>query len=649
MICYRNTDNDMDYSVEEGGYLSSHWAEESCRCKEELASWKEFREYQRKLPVDRVGTELQLSNTDPRLVEPLTRVGDWQQFRVFQNRKVDDAVSMKERCQYALAKNQEGDAEYAGTGKFNYWRLELGERQDKLDAAEKDLKRVKEQYLEILSELSDLLASTPKLRQELEEKLEHQSNAIYERLRRLGARPSRSVSLPNGVDDYLQRLYHWTAETLYFEEELYDWRCLLAWREGVKGARTTTERGAEQTPRTPLGLDLWQDAVEYRQHVLDRSSSWLDCWRRLMRWYETNEEISPDKGLQSSCGRYASQARIHVELARQMVSSATIRLEQLKQGLASASSECNHPTSNEVPPKDLKDLLPPTPPQTSSESPEFLLRDGKTSILNTTPSSGRQSHRPKNTISNGALGPIHSAKINKATKKIPSKRTNVMVEKLAKVAVATDPLQRPAEFTAINPNTSRLPDRGTNSANTASNNVLGSIHSTKVTKSNRGKTGGKPRIFTEQQTTALLSSSPALPLRRSTRLPKIDSKKPGTNILGPIHATKITKATRKKPAKQPQKFTEQKVTAILSSSSSAQLPPRRSIRNTHPQQKQPSAIKNSVTTQSSPTTTTAAQDNIPVRRSERLRQKALSSMPDTNLQLNSVQGSRISKRKRPKK
>lgn len=404
MFTYRDEDEKVDKTKhvdetsDDGGLAAFHCIEEWEKWRGELDRWQEFKDAQLiNNQLGRSEIELELENTDEGLVEALSRVNDWQEFEFIQQNKVHEEEMFHAKCQKGITRFQNAMVAASGAeSKQEFeprcgWMLQMEKCQKRLKTSQEELRWTKGQWTEVLAETSSSLAAEPKLQKQLEDKLEKQTNAIYRRLKQMGARPSHAVQHPNENAGFPQRLQHWISESSCFTAELWDWRVFMAWRQYVKGADTKNQEGQKQDSQVPSCSELLEDLVKLRQYEIDKAISWVDCWRSRVRQYtearkkaklemraracwpalkdEEDEEDEDELFLEDDEDYIrAQQAEQYAIQAEEKVSDAEKQLERAKEELQRVLAECVRPSMDEISGQDSKAELPPTP--TKSQSPQ---------------------------------------------------------------------------------------------------------------------------------------------------------------------------------------------------------------------------------------------------------------------------------------
>lgn len=631
MFSYRDEDNnvdviqEVDMTSEEDGLAVTHWSQEKTKWRDELERWQKLKEAQRIYhQIGRSETDLELENTDVGLVEVLSKLVDWQDFQFIQQKKVHEAERLHEHCQQGVARLQNAmvaaraaestrEIEEPSSG----WMRTMGRAQEQLEVAQKELTWVKGQWTEVLAEASDSLAATPKLQKEIEDKVEKQTNTIYHRLQQMGARPSHTVHPPK-TRVFRERLQHWISESSAFTAEVWQWRIFMSWRRYVKNVDTMKQQGQKQPSEVDSSSELFEDHVEYCQYKVDKATSWVDCWRSHARqcadgnrttslperkeqkrgpFYPENSE--DDDGYEEARAlayaktsfTEADQAEIYAKDAEERVLEAKKRLEQSKRVLESVLAQCCQPSTGDILAEDLEAQLAPTPPQ--SQSPERLPKNRRPSSKRSPAEKGRRGLKKEHARKRGA---------NIST-------TNVIQQPLPEFSLGpnlveedddiemSDVLEGPRSVEA----TEELEE--SESEDTVMSDAEEPPNHTPPSSSN-----SHSRPTTNTTPKKLRPPSAQDPTSRKMR---------SATKLGQAPSGKVLKNVGKKPAKKNKTFTEQQTAALLKAASTS-----------NPSNSNP---------------------DTPLRRSERLKEKAEASIIPSPPQLNAIGSSRSSRQKEPKK
>ena len=389
----------------------SHWTEEMDRCGYELRGWQEFKVAQRLHNQNgRSELELELENTDTALIGVLNKLNDWQEFESMHQRAVHEAEDFLERCQQANAENQNAmvAATYANPmlklrKSTGGWKGYMRRGQERLDTSQNKLVWVKSQWKEVIAEACSLIATAPKLQEQLEAKFEKQTRAVYRTLVQQGFRPSHVVYPPDKDVEFPLRLQHWINESSAFIAELRDWRLFMLWRRDVREAGGLNLDGRKVISEDDSCSGVFKDLVEYQQHELEKSLSWVDFWRGQLRKHleasrgirryggsstsrnrrkwpfygwngRVDDDDDDDDDDDSSDDEADMEARRAAEVyamhAEEKVSVAAKRLEDSKQKLQAILAESGPPSTSQNTAADTKIQTPPAQPK--SPPPEIL-------------------------------------------------------------------------------------------------------------------------------------------------------------------------------------------------------------------------------------------------------------------------------------
>ena len=364
--------NDMDP-------MEHHWVEESTKFRGELEQWQIFRECQQKWQNNaRLETQLELDNTDAGLMEILIRLSDWQEFEIFQKNIRGGALYFEDRCRqtYLQIREFEVSTAYPRTSSVAHeairtWLRQFDQSQKEIEDANKKLNWIKSQWPKVVAESVDSISKSPELQSVLEAKFKRQTHAAFAAIQKLGGQPSRAVHPPHESMNFFHRILYWTSEASKYMQELVDWETFLSWRLFELGDKPTTQEQDFECPQFQSGLDFYVEFEKFRSFQYNLASVWLQCWQRVVQWYE--EEIeTPDPDVPDITPgyleNYAKAARLHMRDSEQRVADAAMRLEKAAREHAHALSEPVHITGGEI-----KESLPtprlPTPPPSFSESP----------------------------------------------------------------------------------------------------------------------------------------------------------------------------------------------------------------------------------------------------------------------------------------
>ena len=393
--------------------MCRHWKQENIHFSNELANWKNFRKYQQDLQhLDRLETGLELRNMDAALIKSLTSLSDWQDFELFQYHNLTEATNLEDHCRQKFLEITEWKAstEQSSLSSPPYkavgaWLYSFDRSQTKIEAAKKQLKWIKDQWPKVATEAFASVAMTPKLQSSLEGYFEKQALSAFNAIRKAGGRPSHAVSPPDESMDVLHRVLYWISETSKYRDELLHWKHFFEWQRGKLGEDFTMQRGEYQCHQLESVLEYSTMFEEFRKFEHETALTWLERWRRVVRWYE--EELGsprwhalrtekphrefPPKYLYV----YAEAAHSHVKKSEQAVVDAASRLGKSRQEHAHALSQhggsFGNETGIECPQKPC--LLTPSLPDANSlqSSQSSSFSSSQVSISSSSPASSHSS------------------------------------------------------------------------------------------------------------------------------------------------------------------------------------------------------------------------------------------------------------------
>ncbi len=324
-----------------------------------------FRRYQEKSQhLARPETELELDNTDSRMVNALIRLTDWQEFEAYQGLNVGHALSCQGRRlrDFRWIRKWEARTEPSVVCRvIGDWLDRMNRGQEDLEAAKKVLAWIKGEWPKIVAEVLDSISDTPELQLELDEKFKKQTHAAFTSILTLGGHPSHAIIPPDDSLDKLHRLLYWSTETSKYTEELDDWRLFLTWRQRELGDSSTEHQGY-LCPKFESTLAFYAEFESFRRFEHRITLHWLDCRQRVVKWYEDGME-------EPGSPAYLEEARSHLRDAEQNLADAATRLERSMQEHAHAFSESGQTVSDEIKKDSSTSRPPPTPPPSCSKSP----------------------------------------------------------------------------------------------------------------------------------------------------------------------------------------------------------------------------------------------------------------------------------------
>lgn len=595
-----------------------HWTKEYSRFEEELDRWKEFRDYRQSNPhLYPLITALDLEGVDKSLKTILTRFNEWREFEVYHQSKIDIALMWTWQNMQALGKlfEEELTSDRAVSDPelqwwIEYWLGRLCPQQVQLEASKKQLACIENQAFELLSEACVSLEGAPLLCQQLEKKMEEQTNAVYQELEILEAKPSDAPQGPCPTASFFQRILYRKIETSRLLNERRQWKMFLNWRENPVPACTLMSTEQQQSDECCVDLALWYDYVTYRKCQLDKAKTSVDCWRRLQSSTEKGIGRARDAGLPTWKGPIASKK--YVESSQQDVGTAEARLRSAQQKLAELSSQQATSAAHESSQSSTQcQQLPPSPP--ASAALRSCSSDREILDLGMSPT---EAHQPSPTQKRSDS--VHASSVPSQVGDKQAENENT--EEAQLIAKSDVDVPEQALFFDDDIQMTDAPN------DTNSHEVIGRFEEAEPTDT----------LVSDVQDTLMIDAEDPITPSFTPAL-EIDPKSRGTRVTRkpslPIHqvptsrktrsATKIDQAISsgvlkkkgKKPANKAKVFTEQQTLALLDAAST-----------------------------SCPSTGPA-----PLRRSERLKEKAAASTVIPLLQINDIRSSQSSRQKKPKK
>lgn len=661
--------------IDEEGYLERliprwrdpmcyHWIEESKHIENELNNWYKFRKYQQDLqPLNRLGLGLELNNTDAGLINALTSLSDWQDFEVFQYHILADASILQDKCHQRFLGITEWGATREPSSPHSIAHDAIGDclglferSQREFEAARKRLNWIKDQWPKVLAEALTSLSMAPELQASLEAKFRMQTFAAFSAIQKLEGRPSHAISSPEEHMDRLHRLLYWSSETSQYMEELSNWKNFLEWRRGKLGERSNAQKGEYQCPQFQSVLEFHTEFEKFRQSEYEAALGWLKCRQRLVRWYDEEIEtlryyVFDRKATQPENTPYfvymfAEEARSHLRDSEQRLADATIRLEKASQERAHAVSVLRESIGGETAMQYSQKSFLPSPPVSDTDSlqspPSFSSSSSQLSIRPTSPhashstqpphslQSPQPSQSPQSTHSpQSPHSPQSSKRISKDQRPLSKGST---FEKLHRRLKKKNLRKKEANVSNINPEQHALPAFSLDPDDVKSDVDTQMTDAPKLSTSAEAidqswgvgsgdivmtdSEGSLSHVFSDA---SLHHPKPAIDTH-SKRMPSpaqghTSRKTRSTTKLDQASTSKVVKNKNKKPAKKAKVFTEQQATMLLN------------------------AASNQV----------SATNGSPLRRSERLKEKAAVSTAIAAPQLNVAQLSPPLQQERPRK
>ncbi|KAL9070657.1 MAG: hypothetical protein Q9161_004711 [Pseudevernia consocians] len=369
--------------------LSNHWLNESIQFGRELETWEIFKECQGKIQqMARLETQLELDNTDARLIEILTRMSDWEEFEVFENRDLVEALEFEDQClqDYSRIMKWEGTADPLQTKlavheAMGTWLKRLEEIQEGKEAASKQVDWINGQWPKVVAESTRAISKTPELQCQLEAKFRKQTHATFSAIQKLGGRPSHAVSPPDPSMDIFHKILYWSSKTSNYIEELLDWKTFLDWRRYILRGSPFTEPRSYRRPQFQSDLEFYAEFENFRLFQYDLAMEWLKCWQRVVRWHE-EEGDDDDK---------AEVALSHLRDSERKVTDAATRLEKSRQEHTRAIAEHGRQIGGKIETECPEKLCPATPPVSGSNSPKSSRSPSSIAPYSTFPPSPRSS------------------------------------------------------------------------------------------------------------------------------------------------------------------------------------------------------------------------------------------------------------------
>ena len=572
-----------------------HWIKECARFGEELDRWQKFRDYQQVTEFEPLlKASFDPENTDQRLVKILVGLNDWREFQYYQQAEIGRATVLTwkttrhmESIMREEATSDEPTASPEVQNGLEICFRQAFPQQQTLETSQIQLAWAESQIPEILAEACSLLEAACPLQRQLEMRLEKQVNALNQELKSLEAKPDCLMHAPHQSAGLAQRIAHWGSEMTRLMAEHWEWKMFLAWRETKPYTEKSTKNGEQETNGRLSDLQIWVDHVAYRKYQLDRTRSWVAGWVRLQRLRENDINTTPrDQGL-FILENTISQIQAYVKKFQQDIHTAELQVRSAEQHLAELSSQRFSPATVRITQQsDKHPQLPLSPP--GSELTDSISEDPKIVSLSSSPTQVHRLRGAANSHTNGIPDSVKSSNIPKKGRRTRAFGKNINKKQRATV---TD-VVAPDQVVVDNGNRMRdAPDspypgeavgerEGAESTDHPTSDVQDTLMTdiqdpvndrlplvSKVNSKGRGT-----RIFRR-----LPSPTEQAPTSRKTR----PAKKLETS-------SKVLKNTGKKLARKTKAFTEQQTMALLSAAS----------------------IKDS------------PKDSLPLRRSQRLKEKA---------------------------
>ena len=356
---------------DDGDPMDGHWQSEVGYFKNEIRHWRDFRRFQRRTRhLDRLGTGLQLDHVNAEFVKILKRLRDWEEFEVFWADKNLDALISEDafRSWFSNGMKSEalGEDSPPNSEAHEILRSELfhfSRRQGAVRSTKSWMTWIQGEWPKLVVESFDAISKKPDLHPILEAKFRNQTYATFNAIQVLGGQPSHAVSPPDESMDIIHRILHWSSETAIYRKELSDWKKFLVWRRRKLGDETTMDRQRHQCPQFRSAVEFFGEFESFRRFQYNHALSWVECWQRIVRWYEEEiENPNPDYEhyTPQNLTGYAQKARARAIESEQILVDAAKQLEKSAQDHASALSKQTRIEFQQG-------AFPPTPPPSISE------------------------------------------------------------------------------------------------------------------------------------------------------------------------------------------------------------------------------------------------------------------------------------------
>ena len=359
--------------------MNHHWEKERAYFEKEIFFWHRFRLHQEKmLPFGRLDTELELDHTNMEIFKVLTRLRDWEGFGAFWQHENVDALKFEEASRSYLlegirseALSEESPSSAEVHEKIRDGLLQFNHTQTNLECIKYWMNWVKDEWPKMVAEAVNIISKTPDLEPVLEAKFRKQTHATFRAIQNQGGQPSHAINPPHESMDVLHRILHWSSETAVYKKELFEWKRFLQWRRHERVDKPTTQRRGGQCPQLRSELEFLEEFEQFRRSRYDRALRWNNCRQRILRWYQEEAE-TPDADrsyyfLDSNLKKHVDIARSRKIESEQELADAAWQLEKSVQEHVRALSEhvsCSH---SETWVKVQRGELLPTPPPSISE------------------------------------------------------------------------------------------------------------------------------------------------------------------------------------------------------------------------------------------------------------------------------------------
>ena len=381
-----------------------HWMSERARFKEELDRWKEFRGYQQTMehkPL--LNLSFDPGKTDQRLIDILVKLNDWREFQHYQQQmKLGNALMSiwsSTRVIKAILNGEviptdfslRPEMEYVLENYFRHQRI--FSRQKELETSQMQLAWIESQILEILAEACASLEADFPLQQQLETKLQQQANTFNQELKNLEAKPVRPIQYPDQSAVFAQRLCHWGSEITRLIHEHWEWRIFLKWRKNGASTEETASFREQSSSEVSPDQQICGQYVSYQRHQLDRARVWVVASKILLKLTEDDINTVPREHLYMLKSTI-SGFQADVEKFQHDVQIAESRVQSAEQQLAKLTSQRLSPTTTHIPQQaNSHPQLPVSPLE-----PESTAGPTENPSLDPLSSSSTKDHRARNSI-----------------------------------------------------------------------------------------------------------------------------------------------------------------------------------------------------------------------------------------------------------
>ena len=572
-----------------------HWISERALFKEELDRWEDFRNFQKTMvQVPLLKFSFDSNSMDQRLIDILVRLNDWREFQYYQRREVGFALgdirhsteAMKEIMHQEDASREAIlSIEVRRTLAKHFSDWDIFTKQMDLEASQKQLAWIESQILAILAEACASLADDPSLQQQLEMKLKQQTNTFDQELKRLGAKSVCLVQYPHQTAQMTQRLCHWGSEITRIIAEYWEWKVFLRWRKNSQCIKTVVNTGEQASGGQVFDLQIWQDYVSYRRDQLDRARLWVAGWQERIIFKANNINTTPRQHLYMLESSISGLRRKVVEFQKD-VQIAEFRVRSAEQQLAEiATQQSCFGTSNSTQQNNMHSSLrlDPLDSEPAANVPEdsMIPKDHRATSSTVSPVTGIADLVQLSAVLNKEEEIREKGNDNTKRQPVTVAEATVLDQVIANNDIQmTDAPSHPCPDGPIgNGEGSELPNTPRDDVKDTSMTNFENL----VNTCSRGAS----KVNSKGCSTRVERESP-LPTHQASTSRKIRSAK----TLDQPFSSRVRKHTGTKPTRNPKASTREKTTAILSATS---------LEN-HP------------------------TDSPPLRRSQRLKEKAAASL-----------------------